>query len=296
MSMSLRWSLNAAKSLGLFYRQLQDLDIYVEDADSEQLYNMLLNRAIDNDNIKIKKIIPLYGRENVVNHSQQYEENTPALFIIDGDLNLLHGDFIQGNARLFQHRAYCIENYLFCENAGAEILRDTSGKLSLEEAKSQLQWDEFVNEIQTPLTDLFVSYAILWKVSPSEKTVSRSYHRLTKQLSKAKGNVLCPQKVAVEIENINAQAIEVIGSVAFSNLSESIRENIRKLDNIMYSISGKDYLLKAYRDYLASKGATNLPFDESFKFRLARYCDTSPLHELSEAIKITATGQIFSQE
>ncbi len=62
------WSFSARKSLGLHYRDLQDVEIYVEDIGSEALYTKLFTRAA-RDQVRIRKIIPLNGRENV---SDQY--------------------------------------------------------------------------------------------------------------------------------------------------------------------------------------------------------------------------------
>jgi hypothetical protein len=86
----LSWSSAASKSLGLLYRELQPIEVYVEDSNSEAFYFELLNRMIDGEK-KIRKIIPLNGRKNVLDHCDDFDHRTPALFIIDGDLDLFLG-------------------------------------------------------------------------------------------------------------------------------------------------------------------------------------------------------------
>ncbi|HAS6088093.1 TPA: DUF4435 domain-containing protein [Vibrio vulnificus] len=287
------WSSNATKSIGLLYRDLQEIEIYVEDADSEVLYRKLLSRAVSN--VKIRKVIPLYGRQNVIDRCKDYAEEFPALFIIDGDLDLLHGSRISNVTKLFQHRLYCMENYLFCKDAGIEILQDSSGKISPLQAEETLQWDNFLESISQPLIDLFIVYGIVWKVFPQEKTVARSYHKLTKQVTKRRGPELCSEKVMEAISELKKIALTQITEQEYQALQEEISQEISGLENKLYAVSAKDYLLKAYRDYLAYKGASNLPFDESFKFRLARYCNTDTLAELSKAIVATASGKEYVQ-
>lgn len=294
MNMMPTWSISARKSIGILYRELQEIDIYVEDADSEQLYRKLFSRIAHN--IKIKKVIALNGRGNVISHCTEYNDDFPALFIIDGDLNLLHAERVTGIKRLFQHRTYCIENYLFCKHAAIELLQDASGKLSPTEAEKILEWDSFLDSIRQMLVDLFVTYAIAWKVIPEISTVSNSYHNLTIQITKRRGPELCSKKIIDSIEKLKELILNEIDLATYECMELDIRRVIEKEEEQLTLISGKDYLLKAYRDYLAFKGVSNLKFDEGFKFRLARHCDITPLNELSAAISTTSSGQEFIQQ
>lgn len=275
---------SALQSVGLFYRDLQEIEVYVEDVDAEALYTELLTRATNNK-VKIKRVISLAGRDKVVDMCQKYNEEFPALFIIDGDLDLLHDEREGPFKRLFQHRLYCLENYLFCENASAELLRDHSGKLLKEQAIELLDWNDFIAKITPILLELFKTYAVSWKALEHDRiaTVSRSYHTMCIQQKKPSRWDLCSIKVQEVIDDINTQVLAVISPERYKEIYESVSTAIDSLSSPLYAISGKDYLIKALREYLALKGAS-YSCDEGFKFKLARYCDTEPLNELSEAI------------
>ncbi|WP_279143986.1 DUF4435 domain-containing protein [Photobacterium phosphoreum] len=286
---------SANRSVGLFYRDLQDIEIYVEDDEAEALYRMLLSRAVNNE-VKIKKVISLHGRGKVIEHCARYNEDSPALFIIDGDLDLLHGERVLGLARLFQHKMYCVENYLFCKNASAELLRDASGRLMPEDALEELDWDNYLDSLTEPLLRLFKTYAVAWKLMQEDgiKTVSRSYYDICRKVSRARGQSVCDDRVQAVIDEIQTIVIAKHGQEAYDQVHQSIEIAVANLDNPLHVISGKDYLLKSLRDYLQFKGAA-YKYDDGFKFRLARYCDTEPLSDLSDAIKYTVNIGPYQQ-
>ncbi|REG83638.1 DUF4435 domain-containing protein [Marinomonas pollencensis] len=277
------WSEPALDSIGLHYRKLQDIEIYVEDLGSEAFYTKLFSRVV-NDEVRIKKIIPLGGRSKVVNKCKEYSEEFPALFVIDGDLDLLLGEREAPHNGLFQHRLYCIENYLFCEDASAELLQDSLGNILKEDAYAQLEWLDFKRQLERDLLELFKIYAVSWKVLPNITTVSNSYHELCKKISNRRGSVPCENKVSDLILEIKNQIIEAIGEDGFDEIYSKVSESIEGLGDPLYAVSGKDYLLKALRDYLGYKGA-NYPHNDGFKFKLARYCNLEPLSELGDAIR-----------
>ncbi|MEZ9733439.1 DUF4435 domain-containing protein [Vibrio cyclitrophicus] len=285
----------ANQSVGLFYRELQEIEIYVEDVDAEALYTELLTRATDG-RVKIRKVISLAGREKVVEMCKQYEEEFPALFIIDGDLDLLHDEREGPFDRLFQHRLYCLENYLFCQNASAELLRDHSGRLLKDQAIELLEWDDFISSITPTLLELFKVYAVAWKALEHDRitTVSRSYHTMCTQQRRPSRWDLCPTKVQEVIDEIQAQVLDVVTPEQYHEIYSSVSNAISVLATPLCAVSGKDYLLKALREYLALKGA-NYSCDDGFKFKLARYCDTEPLAELSDAIMYTLNEGVYLQ-
>jgi len=286
---------SANQSLGLFYRPLQQIEIYVEDVNAEAIYTELLKR-VTNNGIRIKKVISLEGREKVVSHCKTYNEDFPALFIIDGDLDLLHEEREGPLKRLFQHRFYCLENALICPEASMELLRDSSGRLVTEKAIEMLEWDTFIENIQSPLLELFKVYAVSWKVFEENRiaTVSRSYYKMCDRKRKPIHWELCHEKVAETIEEIRNLILQSISPESYQELYDSICSNISKLGSPLYAISGKDYLLTALREHLASKGAS-YSIDDGFKFKLARYCNTEPLEELGEAVMHTVKDGPYYQ-
>lgn len=279
----------ANQSVGLFYRALQEIEIYVEDVEAEAIYTELLSRAT-NYQVKIKKVISLGGRGKVVERCLEYDESFPALFIIDGDLDLLLGEREGPHKRLYQHRLYCLENYLFCSSASVELLRDYSGRLLVDQAKEKLEWDDFIAYLSPILLELFKVYAVSWKALEEDDrvvTVSRSYHTMCNQMRKPSHFSLCQDKVQQVIDEIKNIVTQAVGEERYKEIYDRVCEEVDKLESPLYAVSGKDYLLKALREHLASKGAS-YSCDDGFKFRLARYCDLEPLEELGEAIVYSA--------
>jgi hypothetical protein len=293
MSQIPSYSNDAVKSIGLFYRALQDIEIYVEDIGSEALYFRLFKRILS-DNIRVRKVIPLGGRKNVVDVCKEYSENSPAIFIIDGDLDLLHGEREGSHERLFQHRMYCIENYLFCEKASSEILQETVGTILEDEAYDKLDWNGFTTEISGRLLELFKVFAISWKICPEEKTISTGYYKLCEEV-RNKSHVLCENKIQNTINGLKEKISRVISDEDYLGIYDNVSNAINSLSNPLYAISGKDYLLNALRDHLYRKGAT-LRNDEGFRFRLAQHCDVEPFIELKDAISRTVNGESYIQE
>ncbi|MNZ78826.1 hypothetical protein D3C78_974150 [compost metagenome] len=286
-----QWSSAALNSIGLHYRSLQDIEIYVEDSASEALYTKLIAKILDSG-ITIKKIIPLNGRTNVVSRCREYSDKFPAIFVIDGDFTIAFGDTAHQIPRLFRHQLYCMENYLFCEKASIELLQDSSGRLSPEDAKEILEWDGFTKKITPALTELFKFFAISWKINPEDATISIGYYNLCKKISNKYGHELCEEKIHRTIAEIKSKTIETIGENEFQKTYDLVSENIARLRMPLDAVSGKDYLLRALRDHLARKGA-NYPMDDGFKFKLARYCDHQPLLELKKAIEKTVQEGVY---
>jgi len=285
------WPDSALNSLGLVYRELQDIEIYVEDKDSEALYRELLTRST-NSEVNVKKIICLNGRINVVNKCRNYEEDFPALFVIDGDMELLHGEREEPLPRLYQHEVYCVENYIFCPEACVQILMESSGKLVKEDAVNLLKWEEFLGEIDVFFIQLFVAFAISWKLMPQERTVANTFYRVSIEPNKKRGQVVCPIKIQELIDEIEKKAVSLSCQNTYDGLKSSVEVVIGDLSDPLQAISGKDFLIPALYHYLKYKGVINVTMD-SFKFRLARHCNVEGLSKIGEVIKRTVGGEIY---
>lgn len=188
------WSEQARLSLGLFYRQLQEIEVYVEDEGDEAFYSELLYAAT-NQEIRVKKVIGLGGREKVVARCKSYSDEFPAIFIIDGDLELLYGEKESPIPKLFQHDIYCVENYIICPKACVEILIESSGKIFPEEAVQKLSWEYFVGSIRDPLISLFTTFGAAWKLMPEVKTVGHRFYNVCVQQKGSAGPTLCTKKI-----------------------------------------------------------------------------------------------------
>ncbi|MEE4618259.1 DUF4435 domain-containing protein [Pseudomonas alliivorans] len=285
----LTWSSAASKSIGLLYRQLQPIEVYVEDSNSEAFYFELLNRMIE-DEKKIRKIIPLNGRTNVLNYCEDFDHSTPALFIIDGDLDLFWGVREVGKTNLFQHRAYCIENYLICKNAAIELIVESSGTVLREQALTDLEWHEALASVDA-LKNLFITFAAARVAYPELKTVSHGHSSIITQQVRKKPPVVDVEKIATLEESIKQSCIDQVGENEWQRIRGEVELKSAEIDAVD-GVSGKDFLLPILDHFIRSKGCATVN-TESLMFKLAKYCKLERLADLKRCLLEVMEGKNF---
>jgi len=286
----LRWPLRAASALATLFRPLQDIDVYVEDVGAEAFYSELLNRLTDGK-FRIYRVIPLGNRQAVEMASAKYLPGQRAsIFICDGDLDWVRGDAVQSIPYLHRLGVYCIENFLICEKAAVEILVETDGALLRNVAAMQLGWQSWKQSMAKPLAEIFALFAAARKLAPACPSVSLGVGRL---LAKAKrgqpqsfDSVLAAKFTAEYRSKIEGLTDAVMLAEEFTR----VMDRISSLSDPLYAVSGKDFLLPLLRFHLLGMRKANFD-DRSFKFRLARHCDLSPLQLLKRALHLAAQGK-----
>ncbi|MFJ6089447.1 DUF4435 domain-containing protein [Pseudomonas chlororaphis] len=284
------WSAPASESIGLLYRELQPIEVYVEDSNSEAFYLELLNRMMVGGR-QIKKIIPLHGRDHVLKSCSEYEGDSPALFLIDGDLNLLLAEREQGYTNLFQLSAYCIENYLFCCTAARELIVEGSGIIKREDALPDHEWENFFNPIYSELKNLFIVFAAARKAKPDLKTVAHGLSAIVTQYSRGVGPAVDFNKIQTLKADIARECVEEVGQQEWDSLIREVTELSRGLSS-MDVVSGKDFLLPLMTFLIRSKvnGSMTIP---SLMFKLAKYCSLDRLERLKTALHMVLGGRSF---
>ncbi|EGT3625937.1 DUF4435 domain-containing protein [Morganella morganii] len=278
-----QWSKPASRSLGYFYRDFQEIDIYVEDSDSEVFYNEILNRVLGGS-VKIKKIFCLNGRGNVTDNCRAYQDSFPALFIIDGDLQLFFGEKETEHKNLFQHDLYCVENYLICKEAVAQLILESSGVKNLIDILKDMNWDEYIEKNFNPLIELFKVYAVSWRIAPELPTVSKSFYDFCKLESKRRGQVTCGDKVNEVISIIKNELVERSSLAQYELHYSQVSAVLEGRQEPYDLVSGKDYLLLSLRDYLKFHGVQSTGNLHSLKFRLARHCNLQKFEPLKDKV------------
>jgi len=291
------WNNSSKISLGIFYSNIQDINIYVEDENSEIFYKEFFDNILDKT-ITIRKIISLKGRDNVIDGAKNYKQSKPALFIIDADLNLLLGERVKLN-RLFEHDKYCIENYLFSKEGLVELIYETLANQTKEDIKSNIEWEKTLINIENTLLNLFVEFAIIRKIDKSIKTVKLGVKDLFESnnqnepiISYEKTNLLINEKInELILKNINNYNFI---SKQYNTYKSIIKNNLNR-ENKTDFISGKHYLIQIlFR--LLKKHTNSQITTESFKLRLSKHFNTSEFNELKSALEQTARGNIYIEK
>jgi len=284
------WSMRATESIGLLYKELQPIEIYVEDSNSEAFYLELINRVIGEQG-KILKVIPLHGRSHVINFCDSYNSKSPALFLIDGDLDLLYGKRERDKVNLYQLNAYCIENYLFCLMAATELVVEASGVVKREDAITPKEWGDFINPIEQELKRLFIVFAAARCVYPELKTVSHGISSIMTQRTRKAGPTLDTEKINTLAQSVAGSCIAKVGDEVWNDALGRVEEYSRNLASIDV-VSGKDFLLPLLDHFMRSKGCGNVS-SQSLLFKLAKYCSLDRLEGLSRALSIVMAGGQF---
>lgn len=92
MNTSATYPPRAAKALGHLKANNNDIEIFVEDKSSPNLWLKLIRKYLPRD-IRLSSVTVLGCRDNVIRacRADQIWDNRKKLYIIDGDLDLLQG-------------------------------------------------------------------------------------------------------------------------------------------------------------------------------------------------------------
>jgi len=272
----------ALASKAVLYRPLQDIDIYVEDEGSEVFYTELLKRLVGRD-ARIAAVVPLRGRDNVIKKAQEYSASRPALFLIDGDLHWLAGLSLPTHPHIYVHPCYCVENYLFCENAMIQIVVENQGSLKESDAKLALDWKTVRDRIEKHLVPLFIEFAVAFALCPEVKTVSRGIGCLLRNSRKGSPPEMDEEKIAAVRQEVKDEVIRRAGTVAYELKRSLIAEQVKVLADPIDAVSGKDFLVPVQMFEAGRVGGQKVQ-RKSFVFRLARHCRLDKLDTLRQKV------------
>jgi len=272
----------ALMSRAVLYRPLQDIEIYVEDEDSEVFYTELVTRLVGSE-VRLNKVFALRGKQRVLEECRGYTGTASAIFIIDGDLDWVAGIPSPQIEKLFVHQAYCIENYLFCETAMVEVIVENHGRLSRDKARRKLDWSKIRLACQEPLTELFIEFAVAHLKKPDLATVSRGVGGLCTQQRRKSPPDLDRLKVSSLCASIREAVIQTVGPKNYQDIRDEVARRVFGMADPFDAVSGKTYLIPLQIFTLKRFSSQNIT-RSSLVFRLAKYCLLDRLGSLKNAI------------
>lgn len=282
--MTISWSDKAKKTIPLFFKKWNDIDIYIEDKESstQKVYVQIIQRLTDG-NYKVARIFPLGNRQKVLEASAKaarHKSKRPELYIIDGDLDLILGETPAKIKNLYVHNCYCIENVLFDEGAAIEIMYEEDATKSKEDLAKHLEFNDKLRIEVEYLIELFVVFGLMRKYFPERKSVSLGLSEFT---SGGKNPYLDNKLINNYIASIQIDLCENFGSKAIIEDKIKMYEHIGDDDSATCCVSGKDFLfplLARHMRNIVSIKATR----ESLKIRMAKCCKLYWLTPLKESI------------
>ena len=254
----------------VFFHDVNDIDIYIEDTAHgyEKIYNIIFSR-IFKDKYNIHKVFSLGGRKPVIDAFQNQGTTTrPYLFIIDGDFSLALGDEIGNSIGLYKLPCYCIENIL-CDSHAFEILLDEEDlKVDSEKLKQTFNYAEWKLANEDKLFNLFVIYALIFKILPEIKTVTYPANKLVS----SNNGMIDEIKLSERITNLKDSIVERIGSTQLDEEIAKLQANVlSQISEKLDIVSGKDYLYPLLRTRFDST-VDNRVSHSIFKLRLSKHC------------------------
>ncbi|MGK9339609.1 DUF4435 domain-containing protein [Sinorhizobium meliloti] len=264
----INYSARAAKALGYLKRKYNDIEVYVEDTSSPNMWIRLLESILPSGT-KLRSVNLLAGRRRVIEACRldQKDDGRRKLYITDGDFDYLLG---KGKPRLkFLHRmpCYCVENLLSQKKIVSDAAFTCCTKTTFTEINSKIE--NVFGSSEAMVRALFVVYATSEKLETGIKTVAFGVHRL---LSKIDGKkILDEAKIRSRILEVVKGSIRSKGSLHFSRTRKEITKRAASLP-IEKVVSGKDFVfpliwlrLKELRDFSSEL--------DHFKVHLAKAFD-----------------------
>ena len=180
MSTSVVYPAKSAPAIGFLKSSLNDIEIFVEDSASPNMWCRLLKKYLP-DHIRLDSVTPLGGRKNVLDacKADQGIDGRKKLYIIDGDLDLIQGRRKPNLKHLYRLRAYCVENYLLSENAILDLTTIFDGKIEIEDARAKLDYTSWCKDNAELMERLFACYAVSKFSSYKENRNSWLQHNQT---------------------------------------------------------------------------------------------------------------------
>lgn len=161
-----------------FFDGLNDINLYVEDADSQYMYETIFKRLLG-EQYNIQTIFPCGGKkavEKMFTERGHRTEKIKNIYVVDGDFDRLISpeDMIQ-DSQFVYIKMYNIESYFFNEK-GLSSLVKSKLKCMDADAHKYLNYTNWYNRIVDEAKDLFLCYCYIQKNKLGIPNVNRSHY------------------------------------------------------------------------------------------------------------------------
>lgn len=267
----------------LFYINVNDIDVYVEDtaSESKKVYVEILNRVFAKKFL-ISQVFPIGSKPTVLKRcvADQGPRARPAVYIVDGDYDVLFGKPLPALNRLYRLKRYCIENYLLDVNAVVDVLSDESIDLDEQQIRKRLDFPVWISKIGPALSSL-------------TKTLGAAH---VKQcgLSTVKINLSGIQGAhwdhvdgikVLTLENSYQNAIDAqYGAGTFRGIVSNIHVVCHPPGELfrLYA-SGKSLLMPLFLSRIKRRVGIEVDY-QKFRVKLSRRCDVADFFDLPQCV------------
>ena len=270
MTTSVTYPPKAAPALGHLTSHNNDVEIFVEDSGTPNLWVKLLQHYLP-PNVTLNNVIVLGSKENVIRacKADQASDGRKKLYIIDGDLDVLKRLPKPQLKHLYRLRSYCVENYLLDEDAFVSAARTLNPKIDQHTARQDLDFQGWFERNGTVLQTLFVCYAVTHEIGNEQQTVGFGAFRLLK--GDGAGIDFCEATVFKRVIGLYRTILRKHPKDQIRPVFEKIKKNANELEVRRFA-SGKDYIFPSLYRLIKSKYGANMAMDV-FKVLIAQCID-----------------------
>lgn len=278
-------STSARYASSVFYEDLNDFDIYIEDtADGySKLFAIILGRILTS-HISIKKVFPLGERNKVIEEAKktlEKQNRRKSIFIVDGDLFLLTGERSELPQNTIRLPRYCIENFLIDSEAFIDLLDEECPNQERSVLKEAFNFEEWKQSSTDNFFRLFTSFAVSHILGSGAKTVKHGSNSICLN---EMGDI-CKNKSEKLAQDTDDISISKCNQEKMTELLDTIKRNIdTNLCFITTYVSGKDFLLPLLLSRFRRVSQSRAP-NILIKQRLARKCNLQSLDTIIEQME-----------
>jgi hypothetical protein len=253
------------------------------------MYDVLINRILSG-NGEVQRIFQLGGRKAVIEacRADQATDGRPRLYIIDGDFDIICGKPKIELNHLHRLSVYCSENLVITENALYEVAFESATNKTREQIKTEFNFTDLLQTIDTNLRSLFVYYAVAHTLSPELPTVSFNVTRMLDMKSKPKK--FSQSQLKERIRSIRDKLVAIHGEAKIDAALGEVHDRMPKQpEEFIRVISGKTYVLPLIYHFIRDVYNYRGTLDQ-LKVKLARHCELDVDKDLKDAVINASIG------
>ena len=266
MTTTVNYPARAVRALGFLKRVNNDIEIYVEDTATPNLWLKLLRKYLPNQ-VKLNSVNVVGDKRRVIKACarDQERDGRRRLYIVDGDLELLLGKRRPNLRYLYRLRSYCVENYILDERAFISAVAVLVPTVNEADARTTLDFGGWFDRNSRALASLFVCYAVVKQLKNEERTVRYPIYRMLK--GDESEFDLCEVSVARRVRRLYRSVREDCTKDEVRVVFDGVKSRAKGL-KVRRFVSGKDYLFPAMYERAKRKFSCNMS-QNSFKVLIA---------------------------
>lgn len=265
----------------IFFFQFNDVSFYVEDEEQENFFFCILKRLFPE--IRIERIFPLGGKDNVIEEAKKNQGDKKKVFIVDKDFDDILNKVVNYD-NLFYLDRYSIENYLLEQDALINYIISEKPKLKRANIENQFNIETCLTDIFNVLKELVYLHIIVQNRCSLIKNVSLNHERFVRfqnnsfvtrndQINNYK------QDIINELNNIDRR-LTLMGQMRTVKKIVSLKTNA----NCIVHVPGK-YTIKMLKQMIESLFGLSSRNTESFSYHIAEKSKFISLQSLKEQVE-----------